>query len=50
VRSIMPDYRIEVSRRIREEFDNGKEYYAMSGGHIHLPARADARPAPELLA
>lgn len=47
--TVAPDYRIEVSRRIREEFDNGKEYYALSGKPIHLPARTEVRPSPELL-
>jgi putative restriction endonuclease len=29
--TVTPDYRVEVSHRIKEEFDNGKDYYALSG-------------------
>jgi len=31
------DYRVEVSQRIKEEFNNGGEYYAMHGKQINLP-------------
>ena len=47
--TVTPDYRFEVSRRIREEFENGRDYYAFHGRAIRLPA-ADARyPDPALL-
>ena len=29
--TINRDYRLEVSPRIREEFENGRQYYAMAG-------------------
>jgi HNH endonuclease len=29
--TVTPDLRFEVSRRIREEFENGKHYYALQG-------------------
>ena len=35
--TVTPEYKIEVSKRIREEFNNGAEYYAMQGNPIHLP-------------
>ncbi len=38
------DRRIQVSRRIREEFDNGKEYYKLHGERIREPAQANYRP------
>lgn len=38
------DYRLEVSRRIKEEFDNGKHYYALHGHFITLPAYDGDRP------
>lgn len=47
--TVTPDHRIEVSRRIREEFDNGKEYYALHGTPIYLPQQAYAQPSREML-
>ncbi len=48
--TVTPDARFEVSRRIREEFENGRQYYAMHGAPIALPERPDWRPAKEALA
>jgi putative restriction endonuclease len=42
--TVTPDLRFEVSRRIREEFDNGKHYYALQGQTIAVPAEAKQRP------
>ncbi len=47
--TLTTEYKIEVSRRIREEFDNGKEYYAMHGNDIVLPDRLEFRPDKETL-
>lgn len=47
--TVTPDYRIKVSKRIREEFDNGKEYYSMDGNPIRLPVVDQYRPSLELL-
>jgi putative restriction endonuclease len=38
------DRRIQVSRRIRDEFDNGKEYYKLHGERIREPAQSSCRP------
>ena len=38
------DRKILVSSRIREEFDNGKEYYRLHGQQIREPAKAIYRP------
>ncbi|HNC22633.1 MAG TPA: HNH endonuclease [Opitutaceae bacterium] len=44
------DYRVKVSRRIREEFQNGRHYYALDGQRLALlPEDESARPAPEFL-
>lgn len=44
------DYKVKVSRRIREEFDNGRHYYALDGQSlVVLPREESARPAPEFL-
>jgi putative restriction endonuclease len=47
--TVTPDYRIDVSRRIREEFENGRDYYALAGKTIALPVRPDLRPRTEFL-
>jgi putative restriction endonuclease len=47
--TVTPDYRFEVSGRLREEFENGKTYYALHGKVIQLPGRAVDRPDPALL-
>jgi putative restriction endonuclease len=40
---------VEVSRRIREEFENGRDYYRHHGGTIRLPRVPANRPSPEFL-
>ena len=47
--TVTPDHRVEVSQRIRQEFDNGKEYYALHGKEIRLPNLADRMPSGEFL-
>jgi len=48
--TVTPDLRIEVSRRIREEFENGRHYYPFHGRKLHhLPSDPADRPAAELL-
>jgi len=43
--TITMDLKVEVSKRIKEEFDNGKEYYKFHGNDlINLPARESDRP------
>ena len=33
-----PDLRVRVSHRIREEFENGRDYYALEGRELSVPA------------
>lgn len=48
--TVSPDYRIEVSRRIREEFQNGRDYYALHGRSlVILPDQKTEQPAKEFL-
>jgi hypothetical protein len=47
--TITRDYRLEVSRRIREEFENGRDYYALHGREVRVPPDDAERPAPILL-
>jgi putative restriction endonuclease len=46
---VTPDLRFEVSRRIKEEFENGRDYYALHGREVHVPAGLTARPAAAML-
>jgi putative restriction endonuclease len=41
---VTKDHRFEVSRRIREEFENGRHYYALHGASIALPGKIDFQP------
>ena len=47
--TVTPDYRVEVSRRIKDEFENGKEYYSAHGKLIALPELAGLQPAGKFL-
>jgi putative restriction endonuclease len=47
--TVTPDFSIEVSRRIREEFSNGRAYYALHGSKIERPAHAEFTPAATAL-
>lgn len=47
--TVRPDFKVEVSRRIREEYSNGRDYYALSGREIRLPADTRWRPDPHFL-
>ncbi len=48
--TVTPDLHFEVSRRIREEFENGKHYYAFHGHQIEPPKEIGQRPEPAALA
>lgn len=47
--TVTPDCRVEVSRRIREEFSNGRAYYALHGHGIERPVRDEFAPAVSAL-
>ena len=47
--TVTPDLRIEVSRRIREEYENGKDYYALHGRAVRPPAKGFALPSGDNL-
>lgn len=48
--TVTEDYHIEVSRRIKEEFDNGEEYYRMHGQKLLvLPGQEIERPSQEFV-
>jgi putative restriction endonuclease len=47
--TITPKLNIEVSRRIKEEFDNGEYYFTFHGQEINLPRRPIDQPSSEFL-
>lgn len=48
--TVTDDLRVEVSRKIKEEFQNGREYYTYHGKQLaELPSLPDQRPSPEFL-
>ena len=48
--SIVPDFSVEVSRKIKEEFENGRDYYALHGRKlIVVPAIEKERPSAQYL-
>lgn len=42
--TVAPDFHFEVSRRIRDEFENGKEYYRLHGQIISTPESTARKP------
>jgi putative restriction endonuclease len=48
--TVNEDYRIEVSKRIKEDYGNGREYYAFQGKKLaEIPDRAEERPSKQFL-
>ena len=47
--TVTPDYQVEVSGRIREQYQNGRIYYALHGKEIALPDLAQERSDRSLL-
>ena len=47
--TVTPDLRFEVSRRIKEEFDNGRHYYELHGHKIDAPLDVARRPDAKAL-
>ena len=48
--TVTDELRVEVSRRLREEFENGREYYKHHGEPLgNLPSAPTDRPSPEFL-
>jgi putative restriction endonuclease len=42
--TVTPKFEFEVSRRIKEEFENGREYYALHGREVKIPDKRERRP------
>lgn len=47
--TVAPDFRFEVSQRIKEEYENGREYYAFHGQRISTPEEAALMPDRSVL-
>lgn len=47
--TVTPDLHFEVSGQVREEFENGRDYYAMHGKQIIVPDKVEERPDAEVL-
>jgi len=47
--TITPEYEFRASRQLREEFDNGEEYFAMQDAELCLPPSIELRPGREAL-
>lgn len=47
--TITPDYRFRVSRRLKDDWQNGRIYYQQNEQRINLPVDASCRPDPQLL-
>lgn len=48
--TITPNFKIEISKRIKEEFQNGKEYYQFHGNSLlKLPSRVNDNPQADYL-
>lgn len=43
--TISPDMKFEVSRKIREEYENGRQYYSLHGTRIRVPDDPKKRPS-----
>ena len=47
--ALTPEFRFEVSRRVREDYENGRDYYALSGRQLSLPDDLMKRPSREFI-
>lgn len=47
--TVTPELRLEVSSRLRDEFENGKHYYEMAGRRIHVPSEQRLSPSAQAL-
>lgn len=47
--TVTTDHVFEVSTRIRQEFENGRDYYALHGRSLSVPSRSELRPQQDVL-
>lgn len=47
--TVTPSLELRISRRIREEFENGRDSYALEGASVRAPLPPAPPPSPEYL-
>jgi len=47
--TVSPSMEVEVSRKIKEEYENGRDYYRLHGSSIRIPAGPGQSPSREYL-
>jgi putative restriction endonuclease len=47
--TITPSMKFEVSRRIKEEYENGRDYYRLQGTELRLPLNPTNHPSQEYI-
>ena len=47
--TVTPEYRVEASKSMKEDFDDGDNYLRLHGVEIQLPSEVSARPDPSAL-
>jgi putative restriction endonuclease len=47
--TITPSMKFEVSRKIKEEYENGRDYYRLQGSPLWLPSNPANRPSQEYI-
>jgi putative restriction endonuclease len=47
--TVTPNHEFHVSRRLKNDFDNGEHYYQLNGSRLWLPPSPEDRPAREFL-
>jgi putative restriction endonuclease len=47
--TITPEYRLEVSPRLKEDYRNGRSYYPLHGSTVSVPAAAADAPSVDFL-
>jgi putative restriction endonuclease len=47
--TVSPDSRFEVGKKVKEDFENGRDYYKLHGQKLFLPGAESERPGREFL-
>ena len=47
--TVTPEYRVEVSPRLKLDYDNGHSYYPLHGSRVSLPNAPEDAPGPDYL-
>jgi putative restriction endonuclease len=47
--TVTPDHRLEVSKRLKVDYDNGRTYYPLHGGRLNLPEVESEWPSDDFL-